>query len=928
MTIKTASANLTTTSTTVIYGKAILLTLKKGLANLVATSSINCLGQYVRGTQITLSTATTAAGYNQTITLTSANGLTTLTATGCTYPINATTITLENIGNQSIVGYTVTGSGIASATTVSVFTPLYIESFQSNQNFPQFSLNVGTIFKIVVDIEALGLPLVESSNYTFEFSEGFFITKTKATADGISNENEIVQSAANTISYTTNAPLGIASSSPTAGQSGTLVNDYIRLVFNRKITRYIGYYIRLYKADGTLLKTFDITSNGVVDQKTITLDVRGIMQADTNYYLISDSELFKDADNFIFNGFLNTSAFAFSTAAQPLFKDLISLQQSSGTIVINNARTRNFGKALESTSSLSTTAGRRRTGQVAMTVFTRVGPYVDFASNIYWGNDWPTFPNSFFLYPIVGKIHSTAVANITARATLTAQVTRAQFFAAGRQSTFSLTTTGLRIQPLASAMSTAVSTSVIGSKMKFGQANFVSTITVSCDAVKTQRAFLSSSSSITINPVRTAGGFATITAASSIRVRVLVSFASGREFTIDTSAYPSSIDANYIVGPTIAPHSHNPFAANTWTNTGDISSSPVYVYNISDGSLHHTFTQASASDAFNGVGFGEGTTVSPSYIAISLSETSTDSLPRTWIYDKTSKASVRVLEGGGQRLYIQEGSPNKLTVVNKYLSSTRSRGIKCFNMTTGAVIQNITDTELGETLFTGNAARFDKGFDQYENYVAVAGARYANNVTGGVNHFGQVHIFDFSNSFASKSYTISNPLPPVSSSSAVAGDYDDSLGTGYGTEVRIDANYVYIHGQVFAGGGGGSGGYGRGKIYIHNRSNGSLVTTISDPETRTGTYPSGGSYYTEFGQVMKLTDTYLIVRSNYYSGDTSNTNNIKTRWYVYNKSNWSLAYFTEYTNTTAGFATSSVTNNSWFVTKGPASAEWSLFRIT
>jgi hypothetical protein len=328
--LQQTGASLTSTFTGRFAVKAIKPTLKLAKATIGGAMTF-ALDHFdpMRGNFITLSIPTTSNQTEVTLVVTSPSGLISYNVPLVIFTTDATVLETYNAEDEW-VGYTVAGDGIAFGTTIIAYTPRRPEILAATalRSGPTggggFTLELIQKSQIKINTAALGIPWVENEAYTFEFSADFTV--------GTEPDKDF-SSPAVSMSYTANPPLTIVSSDPALGAVATDTNDYITFTLNRNAIPYIGQNFYFYKTQGgtdTLLRTFPVAS--VLSNKTITLDVRGLMQDSTTYYVKSDEEILRDNDNFVFNQLTSESGFRFTSAGQPAFPDFAALVMSAGTL--------------------------------------------------------------------------------------------------------------------------------------------------------------------------------------------------------------------------------------------------------------------------------------------------------------------------------------------------------------------------------------------------------------------------------------------------------------------------------------------------------------------------------------------------------------------------------------------------------------------
>ena len=110
-------------------------------------------------------------------------------------------------------------------------------------------------------------------------------------------------------------PPAIVASSPADDAGGVSSSANITITFDESVTKGSG-NVSIYRADGTLIETIDVTSPQVSGSGSIwTIDPSVTLQGSTGYYVLADAGTFRDVDGVIFAGIDNPTTLNFTTTA-------------------------------------------------------------------------------------------------------------------------------------------------------------------------------------------------------------------------------------------------------------------------------------------------------------------------------------------------------------------------------------------------------------------------------------------------------------------------------------------------------------------------------------------------------------------------------------------------------------------------------------
>jgi len=122
----------------------------------------------------------------------------------------------------------------------------------------------------------------------------------------------------------------ITNTSPIDGADDVLVSFHLCFVFDENIAAGTG-YVKLYKSDNTLVKSFDVTSSDIsITDNIVEINMSSYLEQDTSYYILVESTAFDDTAGNSFAGITDSTTLNFSTSSDD------SLGNISG-----NARYRN-----------------------------------------------------------------------------------------------------------------------------------------------------------------------------------------------------------------------------------------------------------------------------------------------------------------------------------------------------------------------------------------------------------------------------------------------------------------------------------------------------------------------------------------------------------------------------------------------------------
>jgi hypothetical protein len=167
-----------------------------------------------------------------------------------------------------------------------------------------------------LNINSLQIPWVKGATYSVSLPEGFTSDGTQASPD---DQISIVVPSTDP---------SILSSIPAAGSTNSLQNTSIVITFDRDILLSTG-KVYLYNASNTLLATYPTNKSIKSSKNKIVLDVRGVLNANTTYYIKTDTNWVIDHWGFACPQITSSSTLSWTTAPQPDWWDLSSAMNFS-----------------------------------------------------------------------------------------------------------------------------------------------------------------------------------------------------------------------------------------------------------------------------------------------------------------------------------------------------------------------------------------------------------------------------------------------------------------------------------------------------------------------------------------------------------------------------------------------------------------------
>ena len=191
-----------------------------------------------------------------------------------------------------------------------------------------------------ISLRCLGINWKVNKTYTISVDSGFLLD-----AEDGSTNNPI------TLTYTTPTKIAeISSTNPVKASTNSTNNTRIVLNYDSPVYPVSGnFYIYENTPVPTLLKTVNVNSDIFSNNnQTITLDVRGLLKANTSYFVLSDTNILDTADRQFYNFYvskINSGDYYYTTVDEPYFHDFIALVSSTGDVYLNPLVYRNPGSS-------------------------------------------------------------------------------------------------------------------------------------------------------------------------------------------------------------------------------------------------------------------------------------------------------------------------------------------------------------------------------------------------------------------------------------------------------------------------------------------------------------------------------------------------------------------------------------------------------
>jgi hypothetical protein len=209
--------------------------------------------------------------------------------------------------------------------------------------------------RVVIDVAKIQIPIIALSSYTIELEEGFFRQESVISTEDpkLTNTNNQMPTLLNAplVTLRTNSRPFYLLSSPSNGTTSSYINTKVRLRINSSnnlgqtgqdilntLSPGTG-FIRLYR-EGVLISTISCFDNKITFiNNTIEVDYTGLLDANTNYYILIDNGFAVDRDGFATQAVTSNTQCFFRTApsTDPEFPDLTGLQMSAANLLLPQA---------------------------------------------------------------------------------------------------------------------------------------------------------------------------------------------------------------------------------------------------------------------------------------------------------------------------------------------------------------------------------------------------------------------------------------------------------------------------------------------------------------------------------------------------------------------------------------------------------------
>lgn len=220
---------------------------------------------------------------------------------------------------------------------------ILLKSFDINSNTDVISFT-GTSIQLNVS----GYITETSTRYYYLIDANSFFDNDKFFLPAVSNQYDLT--------YTTTPAPYITGTIPAINSSGPTVlnNTDFTLIYDRNVVKNTGYIYFYENPDSPLLiKTFNVSSTDVtVSGNNVKLNVKGYLKSGTTYFVQLDANVFKDNYGFRTNA-VSDNSIRYTTAPAPYFRELIAMEMSTGTIVINPIKRVQGRATINAVSSIS-----------------------------------------------------------------------------------------------------------------------------------------------------------------------------------------------------------------------------------------------------------------------------------------------------------------------------------------------------------------------------------------------------------------------------------------------------------------------------------------------------------------------------------------------------------------------------------------------
>jgi hypothetical protein len=213
-----------------------------------------------------------------------------------------------NPGNGNVASAGITNVGLLFDRTITANQGnLYLYKANVNQLIKTISINSGaTISNANVSFSIVG---------NVEADQKYYVT----TDANIVQDATLIKypgiTTANTYNFFAPTAPQLLSTVPPTGNTSVLENQTYSLSFDRTISANAG-NIYLYKisAPNVLIKNYAITSNATITNSNVSLDITGLIDASTSYYITTDANVVQDNTQIKYPGISLSNIFTFTTS--------------------------------------------------------------------------------------------------------------------------------------------------------------------------------------------------------------------------------------------------------------------------------------------------------------------------------------------------------------------------------------------------------------------------------------------------------------------------------------------------------------------------------------------------------------------------------------------------------------------------------------
>ena len=352
-------------------------------------------------------------------------------------------------------------------------------------------------------------------------------------------------------------------------------------------------------------------------------------------------------------------------------------------------------------------------------------------------------------------------------------------------------------------------------------------------------------------------------------------------YTLDNPTQGSIPSDNFGAATAIS-DTHAIVGNNTFDDGTGSGSGVAYIYDLSDGSIAHTLNNPNAytyPNGYNNDYFGESVGISGDYVIVGagreddntggVSGNNGNDSGKAYIFKVSDGSLVYTFDnpnsyGTGSNDYF--GNYVAISSTHAIVGARTEDGASVENQG-AAYIYDLSDGSLAYTLTNPNS--YGTGDRDYfggavaiSDTHAIVGA-WNEDSAAGVNtswgdDAGAAYIYDLSD--GSLAYTLTNP-----------NTYDTSAGDTFGWSVAINDTHAIVGARSEDDADGDN----SGTVYIYDLSDGSLVSTLSNPNAY------GTSASDRFGTYVGISDNRVIVGA-YWEDDANGTNSGKA--YIFNAS--------------------------------------------